>query len=77
MCARDPTTTAEIDTGWCERHRLEDGNRGFWGTRCLQVVSMPPSGVDGGVWDEVEVRVRSVIGTACRPLVEVFTVKSG
>ena len=38
---------------------------------------MLPRGVDGGVWDEVEVRIRSVIGGACWPLLEVFTLKSG
>ena len=77
MCARDPMTTVEIDTGWRDWHRLEDGHCGLWAMRCRQVVPMLPRGVDGGVWDEVEVRVRSVIGGACWPLFEVFTVKSG
>ena len=35
-----------IDTVWRDWHRLEDGNHGFWGTRCRQVVSIPLNGVN-------------------------------
>ena len=35
-----------IDTVWRDWHRLQDGNRGFWGTRCRQVVSIPLDGVN-------------------------------
>ena len=39
-----------IDTVWRDWHRLQDGNRGFWGTRCRQVVSIPLNGVNAAEW---------------------------
>ena len=43
---RNPVSSDRIDTGRRDWHRLEDGNRGFWGTRCRQVVSIPLDGVN-------------------------------
>lgn len=40
------TLFGEIDIGWRDWHRLEDGHCGFWAMRCRQVVSMSPSGAN-------------------------------
>ena len=39
-------SSAQIDTGWRDWHRLEDGHCGFWAMRCRQVVPMLPRCVD-------------------------------